>query len=996
MTTASRTTRREPRRPPRAPGWRATGRLLAAAAGPARALAATALLVGLLAGLPWALVHFIGWPLPDHLPSRADVRGVLSARMSTVCLLDVLACAGWLLWARFTLDTVRCAADVARHARIPQVPAAGPVRRIAAVLVGATLISILGHRAAATPAGPPTGPDTGREVVATAPARQHPSQQGTPDIRSATHTASGHPDSGAPARRTPATSAVVLPYDPSTGLHDSLWRMAQRTLGDGHRWPEIYELNKGKPQPDGGTFTQPGLIFPGEEMALPQNATTPPMPSHRPAPPPTTQPSPGTPSPGSPTTPAYPTTRTPHLPQAPPPQVQPDTEAPRAPGEPGFGWGEELFVGLGLASAVSAALTLARRRHRRRYRPGSGDRTDLPVAPVVYQLRLAHLRTNPDDEPDPDDPDPDPDPDPTNVRPQRAPAPRVVPDPDDTARDDQRPVFPVGVRDGREIALSLAAARGLGLIGAGAAAAARALLITVLTTTTEAARIVVPAQDLAPLLGRRATRAPLPASVHVTADLDTALDALEAETLMRTGRSGRSHDTGCPPFVLVARTPEGRHRRLQAILDNGCGVGVTGLLLGPWPAGITAYVRADGTVSTTNPGLGEPLRGTAMFRLGEDHTADLMTLLHHADPAPDLDTEPGAGPCEQYLPGGTASEPAVPVDVSPRIDTGLEILHPQPDRPTATREERTDIPADAPGVVEPVNPATSRAAAERDRTGDIPDADLPPLRISVLGPPRVWWRPGTGDTEEEEREITSAFQPRTRELLVFLALHPDGASRETLIAALWATSPPDKTTNTMNTGLTRLRRALTAATGGAMSDVVLTGEGRCRLDPALVEVDYHRFADAVTARRTATTEKDRIDAYRRIVEDYTGPLADGLSTEWLETAREAIRRDAIDAVAALARALVEDDPRRTLDLLEMARAFDPHNELIYRDIMRLQERLGQPDAIPRTLTLLTTRLAEIKDQPTPQTVDLAERLRRRHDTDNPHPSKTDRAHRGTG
>jgi DNA-binding SARP family transcriptional activator len=267
----------------------------------------------------------------------------------------------------------------------------------------------------------------------------------------------------------------------------------------------------------------------------------------------------------------------------------------------------------------------------------------------------------------------------------------------------------------------------------------------------------------------------------------------------------------------------------------------------------------------------------------------------------------------------------------------------------------------------------------------------------VLGPPRVWWRPAPATPDGEageaaEREITSAFQPRLRELLVFLALHPDGASREALIAALWATSPPERTTNAMNTSLSRLRRALAAATGSALSDLVVVGEGRYRLDPELVEVDYHHFAAAVAARRAAATDADRVEAYRRIVDSYTGPLADGLSTDWIETAREAIRRDAIDAVAALARALVEDDPQQTLDLLEIARAFDPHNELIYRDIMRLQERLGQLDAIPRTLTLLTTRLAEVDDRPTHQAVDLADRLRRRHDAS----GEPGRADRGRG
>jgi DNA-binding SARP family transcriptional activator len=255
-----------------------------------------------------------------------------------------------------------------------------------------------------------------------------------------------------------------------------------------------------------------------------------------------------------------------------------------------------------------------------------------------------------------------------------------------------------------------------------------------------------------------------------------------------------------------------------------------------------------------------------------------------------------------------------------------------------------------------------------------------PIRITVLGPPRVYWHqePGTPATE-----ITTAFQPRTRELLVFLALHPDGATREALLAALWPDSPPDKTTNAMNTALSRLRRAVSTATHDRVCDITIAGDGRYHLDPTLTDIDYWHLTRAQAARRAATTETARVNAYQDIVNSYTGPLADGMSTEWIETAREATRRDAIDAVAALARALVENDPQQTLDLLETARAFDPHNELLYRDIMRLQQRLGQLDAIPRTLTLLTTRLAELDERPTEHTITLATQLRQRHD-DNQH------------
>jgi DNA-binding SARP family transcriptional activator len=466
------------------------------------------------------------------------------------------------------------------------------------------------------------------------------------------------------------------------------------------------------------------------------------------------------------------------------------------------------------------------------------------------------------------------------------------------------------------------------------------------------------------------------------------------------------------------------------VLDNGPTVGVTGLLLGQWSAGVSAYVRDDGTISTTSPGLGEPLRGARVFRLGDDHLADLLDLLRHADPGdePELTDTAGTEPHPAVVPRPhVVVDDSVPEDTraegttqAPVADTDLELLAASGDDDRRGDGELEILrpesaPATSPGLrLRPVQPVCSdndeaaQNAGEGHRHGWLAETGLQgpaeprqassaPLRVSVLGPPRVWWRPppATPDGEIAEREITSSFQPRLRELLVFLALHPDGASREALIAALWATSPPERTTNAMNTSISRLRRALAAATGNVLSDLVVVGEGRYRLDPELVEVDYHDFAAALAARRAAVTDADRVEAYRRIVDSYTGPLADGLSTDWIETAREAIRRDAIDAVAALARALVEDDPQQTLDLLEIARAFDPHNELIYRDIMRLQERLGQLDAIPRTLTLLTTRLAEVDDRPTHQAVDLADRLRRRHDAPG-EPGRADRGHSRAG
>ncbi|MFD5089157.1 BTAD domain-containing putative transcriptional regulator [Amycolatopsis thailandensis] len=530
------------------------------------------------------------------------------------------------------------------------------------------------------------------------------------------------------------------------------------------------------------------------------------------------------------------------------------------------------------------------------------------------------------------------------------------------------------------------------------------------------------------MLGRRATQDHLPSAVRVVADLDDALDAVEAETLVRASASRESEAVlgTWPPLVLVARPPA-HHQRLQAVLDNGAPFGVTGLLLGQWQPGVTCYIRQDGTISATGPGLGEALRGTRMFRLGDDDTAELLTLLREAEPDPPVahddvvvaspttrprivkahpagsdQTSPGAlGLLETG--GSDASEVELEVTAAVTapapLDTELEILAPAHVRPPGVRlrppassgrsvparladdetEHRDESDTDEPvSTGEPAEPVAETPPTTTTGGGGEQDTSPALITVTVLGDLRVHWHPEPGATGDA-REITGTLQPRTKELLVLLALHPDGATRETLVSALWGQDPPARPTNALHTALSRMRSALAAATNGTVTDVVSASNGRYQLDPASVRSDYRRFAHAVAARRAAATDSARVDAYRDVVNSYGGPLAEGMSNEWIEPAREAIRRDAIDAVAALARALVDSDPQQTLDLLEVARAFDPHNELLYRDIMRLQERLGQLDAIPRTLTLLTTRLAEVDAAPTPQARGLAARLGQRHE-----------------
>ncbi|MDI6105617.1 hypothetical protein QLQ12_44260 [Actinoplanes sp. NEAU-A12] len=59
------------------------------------------------------------------------------------------------------------------------------------------------------------------------------------------------------------------------GEPEFLYEIAERFLGNGERHPEIFELNKGRPQPDGRALTKPEEVEPGWILQLPEDAKGP-------------------------------------------------------------------------------------------------------------------------------------------------------------------------------------------------------------------------------------------------------------------------------------------------------------------------------------------------------------------------------------------------------------------------------------------------------------------------------------------------------------------------------------------------------------------------------------------------------------------------------------------------------------------------------------------------------------------------------------------------
>jgi DNA-binding SARP family transcriptional activator len=53
---------------------------------------------------------------------------------------------------------------------------------------------------------------------------------------------------------------------------DTLWRIAEVHLGDPLRWRELWRLNRGRQQPDGRSMTDPDWIYPGWSLRMPPDA----------------------------------------------------------------------------------------------------------------------------------------------------------------------------------------------------------------------------------------------------------------------------------------------------------------------------------------------------------------------------------------------------------------------------------------------------------------------------------------------------------------------------------------------------------------------------------------------------------------------------------------------------------------------------------------------------------------------------------------------------
>ncbi|MGW7541312.1 hypothetical protein ACWGKQ_09355 [Streptomyces sp. NPDC054770] len=241
-----------------------------------KAFLAFVVLLVLVVGVPGALAVTVGWPLPHSAPSM----DWLSQPIGVDVFLNTLTVIVWLAWAQFTACVlVEVKAAVSGVGLPGRVPGSGPSQLLARQLVAALLL--VGATAASfTPGLSQLGHSLeGNQKGTVATAQATPGilaqqQEQAKSTAAALAEQAGHVSAQAEHGST-ATHGATKYYriqPPEGRHHDSLWEIAQRHLGDGRRYKEIYELNKDRVQPDGSRLSEASLIRPGWIMEMPGDA----------------------------------------------------------------------------------------------------------------------------------------------------------------------------------------------------------------------------------------------------------------------------------------------------------------------------------------------------------------------------------------------------------------------------------------------------------------------------------------------------------------------------------------------------------------------------------------------------------------------------------------------------------------------------------------------------------------------------------------------------
>lgn len=918
-------------------------------------------LVGVMVGAPAVLAASGGGPsLSAGLFGDLD-----STYLPLEPVLDVLALLGWALWAYLAVAVALRAVAIViarRTGRDTLVRATDrfaprSLRRLVDLAVGGAFL-------AATVS------------VGRAAAWQ-------PPLKAQATFAAAAPAPSAPAETAPQRETKTYRVRPG----DSLWAIAERELGTGFRWKEIFRLNRGRVFADGRCLENPRLIHPGWTLALPSDNGA----DKRAARAPTERASPSSRSPEAPNPEAPEETPTPphratssraELTDAEQSVPSPDTEVPQQVPGPVLNLPSGAVVAASFACGVLSAEMLTRLRRRRTRRPLLDDgEVEMPER-LVRDLR--HAGATPTASP-------------IDVaidevaaawRVHTGNAPRLLAAVEERRRievlldesPDQTLPKPTGGRMSPEVRFERAGRRvkaevrgpfpprlrrvatpmqrGL-LVPLGHAARTAVhvapLGVGVLSVAGEGAHelihqlLLAQATEAAPdelqitLLGIGDPRlARLP---HVTRSADWndapgALQEIQAEFIHRARLFQRegveniwdhlstNSDEQLPALVVVAADPPASLRGLlEAIAHETQRYGGALLAVGWRPPSSNLDIAAEVGALSIETELPLPAR-LAPFTLDERTAHEAEEVIRQASIQ---DAEEAAeADSTSDVQDAPATLPTLEVEVS----------------------EQQQEPAPAQIRIELPN--------RRETPKVTPSSGIP--AVHCLGPFQI--------TRDENARV-KGWRAKSRELLAYLIARPDGATKERIMDELWPGEDPERLQALFDKALSVARLQVRGRDDPRM--YIVKFEDAWRLEIGSWWVDAFEFGRLVEEAERSDDEVESAVKLRQAIALYRGNFCGDLAYPWAEPVRERYRGSFSRASARLAEILAEaGEKEEALEVLDKAIKVDVLCEDLWRRAMTVESLMGRRAAAAERYKRLRGLLAsELSVEPDPETQRLA-------------------------
>jgi DNA-binding SARP family transcriptional activator len=924
-------------------------------------------LLGLLVGTPLALGSLVGSPM---VPNFQGSDGLSGSFVPVETVLRLLGLLSWALWAYVAFAVLlhgTATVAASRGARGQRVLLAASsiltpkvVRSLVEFAIGTALVasSVSIHVSSALPAvSAPVLTEAG-------PARSR----------------------GELLHHAASSDPVREAYRVHPG--DSLWRIAERELGTGFRWREIYRLNEGKRFPDGRSLADPHLIYPGWVLDLPDEGRASPAqddegeherPPHQehvtPIPPPVT--------PSSSPTRTY---------ESPAQEIQgepdsdPEVDKPgtSGPANPALEIPSGLLVAASFASGLLTAHLLGS-LHRRRSRRLSGIASVEPsVTPeLIHDLRRAgasemagpidlaldavieawraHTGSWPHviaaveatrrvsvilHESDATLPGSSGGTLSPRVRFARA-GTTVIAEVEGPfharLRQPRSPLergllVPLGrAPDGSAVHASVTGLGQVSMTGPNAASLARQILLAASTQGGPDDLRLVLIGDNAEMKGL--CRLPQVARCCGWEEASDALREVELE-LIRRAR------------LFMQEGAEDIHDHLADHSDEQ----LPALLVvceGP-PTVLGGAIEALGRQAS--------MLGAAVFTVGRARQG--TGLLVRVGPSIELETD---------LPCPKALEPFV-LDASAEQEA-IEVIreaYPAESGEEAAAEELSEAAAEfgAPASIQvEAAPTPPRLVVEEKRS--LPSSDESPgpphmMTIRCLGPYEI---------SREGIPLRTGWKAKGRELLAYLVASPSGAPKERIIEELWPGIDP-KTGGARFDRYATLVRSHARGTEDSRMFIERVGDSSYRLEEDAWWVDAWEFERLIRDAERSQDGAEAVSSFRAAVALYRGEFCDDAYYSWLEGIRERLRSLFVEACARLAYLLsAAEEHDEALLVLDRAIKNDPMCEDLVRRAMAVEAALGRrAAALARYRKLEATLDDQLSVEPDPETQALVQRL----------------------